>query len=337
MSDLAEHLHNKDLSFRNAQKLLGASPWTAPLSEPVPSWLVPGLLQRAALHVLTSESGACKSWLGLGLMLAGIYGIPVLGQRPEATFSSIYLAADSPSWDIGQQLRKLMLAHSLKQDEHPTSFVLPLGFLFDNRDHLVALADLVNHWDIDALFIDVMLYTHNQNENDNGAMARTVLRAAKYLRDEWGLAIFFLHHNSKPRPDMPDTFRGAGTIVQAAEHHFALAPHAQNIDLTVKKIRGDKVLPPLLSFRLSQRNGGHFLERLVMEPLKDDDGALLVFLGHLPATRGAINLWFAQNLGLTEKQVDNKLQYLRSKNLIQSDGKGTWTACKSQSATSSPS
>ena len=116
MSDLHELLSLRSHVLGQATAGLGASHWASVLSEPVPSWLVPGLLQKQAIPVLSSDSGCCKTWLGLSLMLSGLYGIPVLGQHPARPFSSIYLAADSPSWDIGQQLNKLLRARRAERD-----------------------------------------------------------------------------------------------------------------------------------------------------------------------------------------------------------------------------
>ena len=86
-------------------------------------------------------------------------------------------------------------------------------------------------------------------------------------RDELGLAVFFLHHNAKPKPDMPASFRGAGTIVQAAEHHLALSRRRSDIILQAKKIRGETILPEYLPFTLaSTENGGRFLAPTTPEP-----------------------------------------------------------------------
>lgn len=330
-------------TLSEAHKILGTTHWTDPLSATVPEWLVPGLLQRSALHVLSSDSGTCKSWLGLSLMLSGIYGIPVLGQQPTQPFSSIYLAADSPSWDIGQQLRKLMRAHSLSPKSDPPSFIMPLGFLFEREDHLRALAALVNAWDIDAFFIDVMLYTHTGDENDNAYMARTVLRSAKFLRDELGISVFFLHHNSKPKPDMPATFRGAGTIVQAAEHHLSLSRRREDIILQTRKIRGESILPEYVPFSLAKTpDGGRYLclsdSAPPPSPAEPDPVLnILISLGGTAARKQILSA-IPDTANITDpgKWLDNRLYQLSRKGLVRNNN-GVWTLCNSQSVTSSPS
>jgi len=311
-------------------------PWTTPMLDKVPDWLVPGLLQEEAIHVLSADSGSCKSWLGLSLMLSGLFGVPVLGQMPVKPFSSIYLAADSPRWDIGQQLRKLRTGYALEglrpfEDTH--AFVMPLGFLFDNQDHVNAIADVARHWDIDAMFIDVMLYAHSGDENDNSFMARSVLRAAKYLRDSAGLAIYFIHHNSKPKEGFPAGFRGAGTITQAAEHHFtARRLRNKTFAFNVKKIRGDEIISEDIHYELARAREGYRLSLVdeagpsLLPPAQPPEPSVLSTIRTCgPIERDSIIKLFPVQ---GQKYVDNQLQYLKAKGLIKREGK-VWTICPS--------
>jgi hypothetical protein len=324
--DWASIVTHQEHVLAEAEKLLGITYWTEPMSATTPEWLLPGLLQKEALHVLTSDSGTCKSWLGLSLMLSGIYGIPVLGQEPTQKFSSIYLAADSPAWDIGQQTRKLLLAHHLRPNNDVPNFIMPLGFLFERPDHLQSLGNLVKAFDIDVFFIDVMLYTHTGDENDNAFMARTVLRAAKFLRDELGLAVFFLHHNAKPKPDMPASFRGAGTIVQAAEHHLTLSRKRDEIILQAKKIRGETILPEYVPFTLAKTdNGGRYL---ALSRASDAINPILTFIdsnGGKATRKEIINANLAPDSSSDKTRwADNQLARLQIRGEIKNTMEG-WT------------
>jgi hypothetical protein len=333
-NDWAAISSEQDYLLKEAHKKWGLIAWNNSLTEAAPDWLVPGLLQRAAIHVLSSESGCGKTWLGLNLMLSGIYGIPTLGQLPDKPFSSIYLAADSPRWDIGQQLRKLMAAHHLTSPAEPTSYIMPYGFLFDRQDHLEHMANLIRSLDIDAFFVDVMLYSHEGDENDNAYMARTVLRSAKYLRDELGVAVFFLHHNAKPKPDMPASFRGAGTIVQAAEHHFSLARRGDNVGLTTKKVRGDNILPETVPFRL-QKVGDHGRKLVLLDDETNQNIVVRIMQSYSqPMTRGEIIKAIQSNPDRIAEQttttyIDNQMQYLRRTGRIENK-EGKWHLCNSQ-------
>jgi hypothetical protein len=313
---------------------LGLVPWTTPMLDKVPDMLVPGLLQEEAIHVLSADSGTCKSWLGLSLMLSGLFGVPVLGQLPTKPFSSIYLAADSPRWDIGQQLRKLhsgLALDGLKPFEDTHAFVMPIGFLFDNSDHVNLIRDVALHWDINAMFIDVMLYAHSGDENDNSYMARAVLSAAKYLRDVAHLAVYFIHHNSKPKDGFPSGFRGAGTIIQAAEHHFTSRRlRDKTFALSVKKIRGEEIIAEDLHYELARSREGRKLSLVdeagpsLLPPAQTTEPSVLDIIQQLqPVDRDQLLKVFV-NRGA--KYVDNQLQYLKSKGAIQREGK-VWTTC----------
>jgi hypothetical protein len=160
-------------------------------------------------------------------------------------------------------------------------------------------------------------------------MARTVLRAAKYLRDETGLAIFFLHHNAKPKDGLPPGFRGAGTIVQAAEHHLALTNKNRIITAAVKKIRGDDILPPTFSFQLATQNGGRTLT-LVNQPEPPDPsstcaGQLLMAL-RFGTPRSRQDLAMSITADMLPK-LDNALQYLRRQGRIARTETGEWQLC----------
>lgn len=343
--DFHDIISLQEHTARRAASLLGARSWTELLTIQPPDWLVPGLLQERALHVLTSDSGCGKTWLALDLFLSGIYGSPVLGQRPTKPFNSIYLAADSPDWDIAQQLRKLLRGRNASPDTEPESFILPIGFLFDREDHLAVIAELAKTWHIKAMFIDVMLYSHEGDENDNSYMARMVLKRAKLLRDQCGMAIFFVHHNAKGLPGMTGMYRGAGTIIQAAEHHITLAKKKKQVLLTVEKIRGDEIISSSLLYSIQRDTGGG--RALVLSPTDaadssevPDSGALapeqtvLSFLQATgSATRAAVKFHFRNS---QPRWVDNQLQLLKSKNLIKKVGRAWVPMPESPSATSSP-
>lgn len=346
--DIHDILVLRDLVLDRANKELGATAWTDVLNVPVPEWLLPGLLQQESIHILTSDSGSGKSWLALSMMLSGIYDIPVLGIRPTKPFSSIYLAADSPRWDIGQQLRKLMDGHALPPPpSEPHAFILPMGFKFENENHVRLLADLSYHWDIDAVFFDVMLYTHSGDENDNGEMARRVLHPAKWLRDKCGLSLFFLHHNAKPQPDRPAAYRGAGTIVQAAEHHHSLRKRDGIITCRVEKLRGDELISGgEIQFTIAKQNGGRVLEPCEAPkketPSVPPEPSLIILMrqrGVALSRAALLEVVETHHLsGATPAKawLDNQLQYLKRKELVQRSPSGLWSLCQPPQQSQSP-
>ena len=315
--DWHEQESDRKNSLNALSGTLGVRPWVSYLSKQVPPFLVPGLLQSQALHVLSSDTGCCKSWLGLSLMLSGVFLLPVLDQVPSRAFSSIYLAADSPDWDIQQQLRKLLDAYRIPPEDWNRAagtFIMPIGMMLDDVQHVKDLTEFIKEWDIDVLFIDVMLYSHSGNENDNAYMARHVLRASKYIRDVAGCAVFFIHHNAKPRPDGSVSFRGAGTIVQAVEHHFSLTKHNGVILMEREKIRGDEnEFFTTKAFSLARAHGGRYLQ--TVEPPAPKVDPLLEYLGDGPKSSEQLAEKFPSP-SESPRQLENKLMYLQRKGSI---------------------
>lgn len=327
---------NRAEAAKAARAALGAHPWTDDLAIETPSWLVPGLLQRKAIHVLSSDKGCYKTWLGLSLLTAGIYGTPVLGEKPLSKFSTIYVAADSPDWDISQQLRKLLLANNLRPDFADT-FILPFGIQFTNEKHVSALAELASCYDIDHLVIDVKGYTQGHLDENSDTEQMLYYRVMKHFRDKLGMAVTILHHFGK----INKTARGAGTVEQAAEHAFHLIKTKTGVLLRREKIRGDELWTDRL-FSLGHQNGGRLLVPVEAPvtpaeepappeaPSEPKEDRILLALS-TSKTREQLGL-VAVSMGKTQKWLDNRLQYLKRQGQVETDGKGTWTISKQEVA-----
>ena len=330
---------SRSKAARAARDALGAHAWTEPMKVPLPDWLVPDLLQRKAIHMFSSDKGCYKTWLGLSLMMGGIYGAPVLGQAPTRKFSTVYVAADSPDWDIGQQLRKITLALEVKDKPFADSFVLPFGIQFTNEGHVNTLADLIVSHDIDHLAIDVKGYTQGQLDENSDTEQMLYYRVMKMFRDKLGCAVSIFHHFGK----INKTARGAGTVEQAAEHAFHLFKTKTGVKLYREKIRGDELWTERL-FTLGHHNGGRLL--VPIEAALSPESAPVSSVANCNTDQPAEPtvqrkkdrilsalvtsksrdqlLLIAISDGKDRKWLDNRLQYLRRKKLIGTDGEGNW-------------
>lgn len=307
---------NKSAAARGARQVLGATKWSEDLKVPPPPWLLPGLLQSQAIHVISAPKGCRKTWLGLAMMLAGIYNKPVLNVQPTRAFNSLYIGADSPRWDIRGQLRALAAGLEVKPQiiTEATSFITPYGPKFTEASHRKAITDLVISHRIDVIFVDVLLYVYDGlNENDNTDMGR-LYQVIKFFRDNLGCAVVLLHHHAKGEGIGA---RGAGTITQAAEHHFELTRKGDVVTLFREKLRGDEDqfwvrLPTILE----RHNGGRRLA--VASPALVD--FLLESLSSGPHTRAEL-VELATQVGFSPRSIDRALATLRtSSRLTASDG-----------------
>lgn len=324
--DWASLSENRTHALATSHRLFGASIWTKNLNQPEPPWLIDDFLQERAIHIISAAQGTCKTWLGLLTFLAGRYSIPVLGHPVVQPFNSIYIAADSPLWDIRRQLRKLLLGNNLKAERTSASFLAPLGFTLDDPKHLEALSLLVQTWNIRAAFFDVMLYVHHADENSDREMS-ALMAKAKYLRDKLGLAVVFLHHHGKIRGDA----RGAGTTTQAAEHHYELRRKNGAIHLHREKVRGDETWTDIVFSLTTTPSGGKILQ-LVDPNQPPPDSASPLQTSILSAlSAGPQSRHVLATFASSSKQLDNVLTRLRRQGVISTNGHGLWSLCPSSS------
>ena len=229
-----------------------------PTDIPIVEWLVPGLLRRGEVTMVSGPSGAGKSSWMLGLLVFGAagrqYGPFVMPKR----FSSwMYNAEDSPGDMTGRAVATCML-HQLdyRKDIQPRLMVL-------DRDHEIILAEKVGsdiqvpaatieylnsvfaeQPDTDVLCFDPMISClRNVEENDNNEMA-VVMKVATKLARAYNVAIIIGHHipkgllqNKLFDPSSVDVARGAGAIGNLARIAYNLFPQlARDEEIQGKRV-----------------------------------------------------------------------------------------------------
>lgn len=295
---------------------LGAMSVDDALAEQAPDWLIPSLIQKRSIHVISADQQTCKTWLGLSCMHAGLTGTPVLGFQPTEYFDTLYLCADSPTWDVGGQLASIARGTGARIPEHTSSMVFPYGFNLLSPKHRAVLLDYCRNFGISLLVLDVLLYAYSgADENSNSEMAE-VYRALKLLRDEADLAILVLHHWAKSG----NTSRGAGTITQAAEQEYWLTRSAMGITLQRKKLRGESWWSEL-TFNLTPMNGGMVL--VPGQPPVDPIVQVLSLAPDNSMSKLELLAW-AEAQSLSGAWLGKHLTQRRKAGIITTDGKGNW-------------
>lgn len=311
---------------RELHRELGAVSMSAVEREPVPPCLVPEFLYESSIHVLNAATQSCKTWLALQTMLCGQHELPWLSGARVRPFDTLYLAADSPKWDIGGQLRKLRLGLGIGPAPESASRVLPFGFNTLNKAHVKTVDAYCEAFpSVRCLMIDVLLYAYlGANENDNGEMAQ-VYHSFKRLRDKRGLAIFLLHHNRKADNEA----RGAGTVIQAADFSYLMAkrPKSTTIDLIREKVRSDSEWDNLsLVLQRNEFGGRHLLQTENFESAPSTLHPILVQLA--PGAELSRSLLLkALGSDFSEAWLDLHLAKLKQQNLIHQPRRG-WYALR---------
>jgi len=283
-----------------------------------PDWLIPGFIQRSGIHVISSESGTGKTWLALQTMLAGATGMPLLGTTPTSKFDTLFLGADSPDWDLANQLRQLSRATGVNIPKTSESLLLPYGLNMLDAAHIGAMLDYISTHNIGLLVLDVLLYSyHGADENSNTDMAR-VFHGMKVLRDRAKCAILALHHWKKGA----DTARGAGTIIQAAEHTYVMRKEDSGaVLLERQKIRGESDWPSMLITLQPNDNGDglHFVRTNPLPPL-----VISWFTMTKTLSRTQL-LERTKEAGFSSAWLGNQLTALKRDGHLTTDGRGNWT------------
>jgi 5S rRNA maturation endonuclease (ribonuclease M5) len=181
-------------------------------------WLVEGLIPARTRGLMVADPKVGKSPLSLDLALALASGSSFLGHVvPLRRRVAIISREDSPQ-ETARRLRLFSEGSAARSaynwgqiwvNTMTQSAVLHL----DNPEHLEGLIQELKMEQFDLVIFDVLREMHTQDENDNTAIANTVLAATKRIQVECQCGVLVLHHISKAQStNIFRDARGAGAI-----------------------------------------------------------------------------------------------------------------------------
>lgn len=165
-----------------------------------PLWLVQGILPEAGVCVIAGEPKATKTWAMLEIGMALATGSRAFGEYEAKHRKNvvIFLAEDG---ERSLQARIAALSDSRSMD--PCESVNNMWFqcrgrlnILDKEDMTELVAYCKTVPDLGLVALDPLRDLHNAEENDSTAMAK-VTSALRWLRDEIGCSILFVHHAAK--------------------------------------------------------------------------------------------------------------------------------------------
>lgn len=197
---------------------------------PTRPWLVPGVMLRGSVTLLSGQGAGGKSSYVVGLTLSMAAGIQYGKATPISPLRGInynteddrdeqrrrYTAFVGASGAIPKEALKSVIrvgpegVGTLFQRDPDSGEVTPTTALDD-------LKALIIEQQADYLFVDPLAELHNAEENDNTAM-RSILAAFRQLAKELDVAVVILHHDRKGvgiAGDV-DRMRGASALQGAA-------------------------------------------------------------------------------------------------------------------------
>lgn len=180
-----------------------------PTQIPVRPWLVPGLLIRAATHVLVAPGGSGKSLFNLQKAIMLATGLPWGEWKPRSRYRSLVINAED---DIDEQRRRL--AAALKVMNPPRDLLTGMVHLTDDPHSLVvvrvdprsrqmittpmadAITTYVREHQIDVLIVDPFAETFEGDENSNSEI-KWAMKVWRDIARDTNCAVVLVHHTVK--------------------------------------------------------------------------------------------------------------------------------------------
>jgi len=194
---------------------------------PTVDWVLPGILSKPSLSILSGESGVWKSWLGTDLAASMVLGGSFVGQFPVNGSRAMLVTADEDEAEVRRKLAFLTARNEPGFEE-----VLERGLKvwaadldFDDEAQFGPLEDAIELFRPDIVLVDHLRVCFGGNENDS-EFARNVKKRAKAMIEAHPCCVLWFHHWNKPskeggkRPG--DRLRGTGGLRGIADHHIAI-------------------------------------------------------------------------------------------------------------------
>lgn len=249
------------------------TPLTEIVERPLPAMAIEGLLPEKGIVVMQGKPGVGKSFFGLELALASCTGRNAFERfKVNHQIRVLYLAGDSPGWDLGAQARKLIGGAGLTvADFRPPdgrySYSLVAHDGWHEGDTVYRPVEAVTIWEeppallasdagaamlekvviegqYELVVLDTLLAMHRLPETDNSVMQGVMDRCKRIAKHA---AVFALHHVPKdgeiPRTGT-DRTRGATSIAGGADGIIELvAIEGDQLEMRVQKQRAVKFTP----------------------------------------------------------------------------------------------
>lgn len=167
-------------------------------------WLIFGFLPEQSVIVIAGEPKTSKTWLALTMAIAlsarnALFGVFRVGERARRRVA--YFALE----DSERSFRTRLAALARGMDLEPLEAVEHIDVRCRASLNVLSDADLCGLLaacpdDLALLVIDPLRDAHVGEENSSGDMAE-VMRRLRFLRDQTGATVLFVHHSAKAGPD----------------------------------------------------------------------------------------------------------------------------------------
>jgi hypothetical protein len=236
-------------------------------------WLVEHLWLEQGVGILGGAPKLGKTWLGLDLALSVASRTPCLGRfavpRPGSVLC--YLAEDAPHL-VRARLEGLCQTRRLYLSDLPIQVITAPTLRLDREHDRHRLHETVRHFSPRLLLLDPFVRLHGIDENDAGAVSRT-LAFLRGLQREFELAICVVHHARKNGPggaQVGMALRGSVDFFAWSDSLLFLQRRPEHLVLTIEH----RAAPPPSPLHLTLASDPAPYLELVDDPSDATDSSL---------------------------------------------------------------
>jgi hypothetical protein len=218
---------------------------------PTPALIEPGLLPASGILFVGGEPKVGKSILVANLALALASGCSRAGFHVPAARRVLISQFELPASSFAQRLAPMRSKIGEAADSNLFIDTQAAGHLLSAPRGLDHFLRAIRTAKADAVVLDPLYSTHDQDENDTRAMAalcQTLLR----LRDASGAALIVVHHVKKSvgRHEIGSAFRGSSALHAVGDSYLLLvrpSPHIPTVELRFQFRYAPATQPRLLA------------------------------------------------------------------------------------------
>jgi len=259
-----------------------------------PPMLIDEVLPVGSITCVVGPTYSGKTFFGLEAACSVAFGMPFMGKWPSTMGNVLFVEQDSPKYDTGRALYGMLRTQidALRATEDGEHHLEALQIAWHQQLNLGKSEDVERiittanklwtpfGWNGDEelgmkgcslIVLDTFKRIHTAQENDATEM-QIILDRLDYMRERTGAAIMFLHHATKPRPDMPATVRGSTVIEGSVDNIFRITKRKRERYHKVEVEKARAIQPPDFKYEIVTEDHGTHVTKSVRYVEGEENG-----------------------------------------------------------------